>query len=113
MSERALPTGFADLEPYAADWALPSAYDRDAARGSRSQEERQAFYDAFNPHLGAALDHLDGTPLEQHDAQQTNLMRMALSFAHVAQSIEVQGPDEVKHTRQRARIPFVRATADI
>ena len=113
MSSARLPEGFAELDHLVDDWSLATAFDRDAARGSSSPEERQALYDAFTPRLADALDLLDQTPLEQHDDAAKHLMRMALSYAHVAQAIEVHGTDELKHARQRQRIPITRATADL
>lgn len=112
MTSKTLPDGFAELEPFVDDWAIDSAFKRDAKRGSTSIEERQTFYDALSPRLAEVLDRLDQTPLDQHGRPERNLMLMLLSYAHVAQSIEVQGPAEDAHSRSRKRIPILTAPAD-
>lgn len=107
-----LPDGFAALEPFVAQWAIADAAGRDAMRGDSTPEARQAFYEAMNPLLAAALDRLDATPLAQHDPAEQRLMQLALSYAHVALAIEVQGPDEAKHTANRRQLHITRAPAD-
>lgn len=107
-----LPAGFETLESFVAPWAADSAACRDALRASQSAEARRAFYDAMNPLLPAALARLDSVPLAEHDASEHNLMLLALSFAHIAMAVEVQGPDEAKHAINRQRLPISRAPAD-
>lgn len=108
----ALPAPFAALEPFT-DWAGADATARDGLRTSSTPEERRAFYDAMTPHIEAALAYLDATPLTQHDAPQITLMRLCLTYAHIAQAIEVQGPDEGKHAINRRRLPITAAPADL
>lgn len=107
-----LPDGFAGLESFVPEFVATTAFARNAVRGLAPLERRSAFHAAFAPRLTDALDRLNQTPLTDHDQQERNLMLMALTYAHIAQSIEVQGPDEAKHTLARQRIPIVRATAD-
>lgn len=109
----ALPVGFAELEPWVAKCALATAPEREALRGAMPEGERHAFHAAVTPRLADALALLDATPLSRHDAAQTNLMRLLLAYPHIAQAVEVQGPDEARHARARIRIPFTRATADL
>lgn len=108
----ALPAAFASLEPLT-HWAGADAPARDALRTDSTPDERQAFYDAMTPHIDAALAHLDTTPLAQHDAADTVLMRLCLTYAHIAQAVEVQGPDEVKHAINRRRLPITAAPAHL
>lgn len=108
-----LPDGFTDLSVFAETWAAPDAPARDALRADGNTAERQAFYDAFTPRLEEALDRLNQTPLLHHTEQENTLMLMALTYAHVAQAIEVQGPDEARHALSRKHLPITRATADI
>jgi len=112
MSANGLPQEFQQLEPFVAEWALDTAFKRDAKRGSAPVAARQEFYDAVTPVITDILDHLDQTPLALHDDKQRNLMQMALTYAHIAQSIEVQGPAEDRHTRSRKRIPIISVPAD-
>ncbi len=96
-----LPTGFEALEPFVAQWAIDGTANRAALRGDSSSVERQGFYDAAEPLLTKALDYLDATPLAALDGAQQRLMNLMLSLAHVSLAIEVQGPDEDKHTPNR------------
>jgi hypothetical protein len=107
-----LPREFAALEPFVATWIADRAAGRDALRTHQSAAARRAFYDAMQPLIVLALDHLDVTPLPDHDAAQRRLMLLALAYAHVALAIEVQGPDETKHAVNRQRLPITRASAD-
>ena len=108
----ALPLAFAALEPMTY-WAGDNATARDLLRSDTTPDDRQVFYDAMTPHIDAALAHLDATPLAEHDIADTNLMRLCLTYAHIAQAIEVQGPDEVKHAINRRRLPISVAPADL
>ena len=108
-----LPSGFEALEPFVATWAVNSAAGRDALRTHQSADARQAFYEAMNPLLAAALDRLDSVPLKDHDAGENLLMLLTLSYAHIALAIEVQGPDEARHAINRSRLPITRAPADM
>lgn len=107
-----LPPEFAALKPFVATWAVADAAARDGLRTHQSAAARQAFYDAMSPLIGAALDRLDDTPLANHNAAESALMRLALSYAHVALAVEVQGSDEARHAASRRRLPISRATAD-
>ncbi len=108
-----LPDGFADLSAFADRWAAPDAPARDELRSVTTPAERQAFYNAIGPRLDEVLDRLDQTPLELHSKAEITLMQMALAYAHVAQAVEVQGPDEVRHALSRKHLPITRAPADI
>ncbi len=109
-----LPKGFETLSPFVGHWAKDSAAKRDAARGLASGEEAQAFYDAMQPMLEPALDHLDQTPLGQHDGAQKNLMLLSLTFAHASFAVEVHGPaDEAKHRENRRHLHIIQAPADV
>jgi hypothetical protein len=107
-----LPAGFEALEPFVAIWAADNAAARDGLRTHQSPETRQAFYDTMNPLLISALERLDSVPLAEHSPSETALMRLTLSYAHVALAVEVQGPDEAKHAINRQRLPISQAPAD-
>ncbi len=109
----ALPAGFEALQPFVAKWAVEGTAARAALRGDSTAEERQAFYDAASPLLAPALDHLDATPLAEHDDAQKSLMNLTLSLAHVALAVEVQGPDEDKHARSRNAMVITRSPAGV
>ena len=107
-----LPPGFAPLEPFAERFAVAGTANRAALRSDTAPEERQAYYDAMKDLLAPALDLLDTKKLDALDATEQRLMNMALSFAHIAMAIEIQGPDEAKHAKLRAHMKIVRSTAD-
>ena len=51
-----LPKEFADLEPFAADWCLPTERERFAKRYASTMDDMQAFYDAITPRAEDAID---------------------------------------------------------
>ncbi len=51
MADAMLPLDFADLEPFAETWCLPTEGERYAQRLASSMTELQAFYDAVFPHV--------------------------------------------------------------
>ncbi|OAN59349.1 MULTISPECIES: hypothetical protein [unclassified Sphingobium] len=107
-----LPAGFEALEPFVDGWAVDGAAARAARRTASSRQERQTFFDAASPLVGAALDRLDNTALTEHDAAERRLMLLCLSLAHVAQAVEVQGDDEERHALHREAMRITRAAAD-
>ena len=107
-----LPAGFEALEPFVQRFAIAGTANRAALRSDTAPEERQAFYDAAKNLISPALDLLDKKPLAAFDAAQQRLMNLALSFAHIALAVEVQGPDEAKHAKLRAHMKITRSTAD-
>lgn len=112
MTGALLPPDFAALEPFVARWAVAGSAERAGLRGAASPEEREAFFGAAGPLLEPALDYLDSRPLAELDAAEERLMTMMLSFAHVAQAVEIQGPDESGGARWRARMRITRTPAD-
>ncbi len=109
---RLLPEGFAELEEFAPHWAGDSAGARAHLRDSATPAAALAFYVAMQPVLEAALAFLDRKPLAEHDDGEQRLMRLLLSYAHVAMGVEVQGDDEPAHSRLRQHMRLTRAPAD-
>ncbi|MEO6717172.1 MAG: hypothetical protein ABIM50_07975 [Novosphingobium sp.] len=107
-----LPPGFAALEGFADRFAVAGTANRAQLRGDTTPEERQAYYDVMKDLLAPALDLLDTRQLDALNSAEQRLMNMALSFAHIAMAIEVQGSDEAKHAKLRAHMKIVRSTAD-
>jgi len=107
-----LPPGFASLEPFASDWAGESAAMRAGIRDHAGGEELKAFYDAVQPLVGTALASLDARPLAEQDEREVRLMRLLLTFAHVAMAVEVQREDEQVHARLRRHLSILHAPAD-
>ena len=84
-----LPTEFADLEPFAATWCLPTEPERWARRLASTMEEMQAFYDACFPRAEAAMKHLDRYPLDALPDDALRLMELLESLALVSYPVEV------------------------
>jgi len=87
-SEKMLPTDFADLEPFAPLWALPTERARYDRRLGSSMDEIQEFYDAFYPRANDALDYLDGFDLYDLPDDALNLLRMCYSLSTVSFAVD-------------------------
>ena len=83
-----LPEQFADLEPYAATWCLPTERQRFAQRMASSMDEIQAFYDAFYPRAEEAIAYCDKFPLDDMPEDVLNLMHLLYSMIMVSFPIE-------------------------
>jgi hypothetical protein len=93
-----LPEEFADLEPFAAEWALESEPERWAKRHASSIEEMRALYDAVFPRVEAVCAHLDGFTLGELPEQQRNLLHLVQSFVLVTFPVEVWGGPRIPDT---------------
>jgi len=107
-----LPAGFEALEPFVERFALDTTADRAERRSESTREERAAFHAAMQPLVGAALDLLDTRGLDKLDPAEQRLMNLALAYTHVALAVEVHGPDEERHARQRSHMRITRSPAD-
>jgi hypothetical protein len=83
-----LPAGFADLEPFAARWALATEAERYAERLSSSMTDMQAFYDAAFPRLEAALAHCDALDITALPEDAKHLMHLMFSLVNVSFPVE-------------------------
>lgn len=108
-----LPSGFTALEPFVDLWSVTGAANRVRRRTNSSPEQRQTFYDAARNMLAPALAYLDTKPLAALGEHDQRLMNLMLSFAHVAQAIEVQGCDEGRHAILRETLMITQASADL
>src|SRR5215211_1795976 len=88
MAGPMLPPEFADLEPFAAEWCLPTEHERYTKRLSSSMAEMQAFYDAAFPRVDDAVDFLDQFPLDEMPEDATNLLHLVYSLVTVSFPIE-------------------------
>ena len=83
-----LPAEFADLEPFAADWCLPTEPERFAKRLASSMPEMQALYDATTRRAEAAMKYLDQYPLEDLPPAALHLMQLLYSMIMVSFPVE-------------------------
>ena len=107
-----LPAGYEALEPFVADWALPTSMARAQARNDSTAEAREAFFAAAAPLLESGLAELDTRTLAQLDDTEKRLLDLFLSLAHVGMAVDVHGTDEPKHAALRAHLAITRSTAD-
>ena len=89
MSTQLLPPEFADLEPYASTWSLPTEPERWARRLASSMDEMRAFYDACFPRAEAAIQHLDSFELAAMPDDAARLLQLLYSLALVSFVVEV------------------------
>ncbi|WP_018505864.1 hypothetical protein [Parafrankia discariae] len=89
MSEPLLPTEFADLEPFAARWCIPTEAARYRERLNSTMIDMQAFYDAAFPRVRAAMAYLDTFPLQELPERQENLLHLVYSLIMVSLPVEV------------------------
>lgn len=99
-----LPAAFADLEPHAPTWALPTENLRSARRWRSTPAEFKLFYDAMLPRIDAVLTHLDQFSLGALPDAEQRLLHLALAFSEVAPHIELyKGSPEVPNSFEASR----------
>ena len=91
MTETRLPSAFAELEPYAETWCLPTEAERWNKRVASSMPEMREFYDAFFPRLEDAIEYCDKFPLDDIPADALNLLHLVYSLIMVSMAVEVFG----------------------
>jgi len=89
VSGAMLPAAFADLEPFAGTWCLPTEAARYARRLASTMAELQAFYDAAFPRLEAAIEHLDAYDLDALPDDARHLLWLCYSLVNVSFPVEV------------------------
>jgi hypothetical protein len=84
-----LPDGFDDLEPYVADWALPTRQERYDKRLSKAIDELGAFYDAIAPRAEEAITYLNGLDIADLPEPALRLQRLLYSMILVSYAVNV------------------------
>lgn len=113
MTENAvLPAGFETLIPFVKFWAVDSAAERAHCRDISDEADRTDFYTTTNAVIAEALSYLDTKPLDQFDESEQRLMKLVLSFAHVAMAVELQREKESEHAKNRRFMRITKAPAD-
>ena len=98
----ALPSEFADLEPYL-DWDLANEPERHAKRLGSSMSEMQAFYDVAFPRLNDVIAYCDKYPLDDLPEDAQTLMHMMQSLIMVSFPIEAWKQARVPAHSQQCR----------
>jgi hypothetical protein len=86
---QSLPEGFRELERFVSAWSLPTQNLRQAARRASSIGERNDFYEATVPRLGAIVEYLNRFSLDSMPEDAQRLLHLALSIAEVAPHVEL------------------------
>lgn len=89
MSAAMLPPEFAECEPFAARWCIPTEAARYAERLQTTVAEMQVFYDAMYPRMRDAMAHLDKFPLRELPEPELNLLHLVYSLIMVSLPVEV------------------------
>jgi len=84
-----LPTEFAELEPWAPKWCLPTERERYATRLASTMAELQAFYDAVTPRGETAMTYLEQLPFDQLPETAQNLLHLLYSMIQISFPVEV------------------------
>jgi hypothetical protein len=98
MTAPMLPAEFADLEPFASTWCLPTESERFAQRLALPMHEMQAFYDAITPRYEEVMAYCDRFPLDDMPEEATNLMHLLYSMIMVSFPVECWGQGPVPDT---------------
>ena len=98
MSEPRLPEEFADLDPFADRWCLPTERERYARRLASAMEEMKDFYAAMFPRVHAALEYCDRFPLDEMPDDAARLLQLVHSFVMVSFPVEVWGRPDIPDT---------------
>ena len=88
MAATMLPPGFADLEPFVADWCLDGEPERYAKRLASTMDEIQAFYDAIFPRAEDAIRHLEQFPLDALPDDAHRLLKLLYSLIVISFPVE-------------------------
>jgi hypothetical protein len=93
-----LPAEFADLEPFAETWCLPTEPERYDQRLASTMTDMAAFYDAITPRAEAAMAYLEQHPLHDLPEDATNLLHLLYSMIMVSFPVEAWGQPRVPDT---------------
>lgn len=101
-----------DLQPFA-DWALPTANQRQEKRRNATKHEIKKFYDAICPRLQTILQDADKYELGQMPETFQPVYNIALSAAEIAPHIELyKGDPAVPYAFEEARFIAIHGDHD-
>ena len=84
-----LPQDFSDLEPFVAEWALPTRAQRYDTRLSKPYDELVAFYDAVAPRAEEAVEYLNRLDINELPDDASRLLHLLYSFILVSYAVNV------------------------
>src|SRR5215472_13864057 len=97
-----LPAEFADLEPFAGRWCLPTEQERYSTRLASTMEDMQAFYDAVVPRAVDCMAYLEALPFDALPEDATNLLHLLYSMIQVSFPVEVWRQPRIPDTGSSA-----------
>jgi hypothetical protein len=89
MTVKTLPSAFAEFEPFAETWCLPTETERWNQRLASTMPQMQEFYDAFFPRVEDAIEYCDKFTLDELPEDALNLLHLIYSLIMVAMSVEI------------------------
>jgi hypothetical protein len=89
MTSSALPQGFADLEPFVAEWALPTRAERYEARLKKPYDELVTFYEAIAPRAEQAIAYLNELDINDLPEDAEKLLHLLYSMILVSYAVNV------------------------
>lgn len=86
-----LPEGFDDLAPWVERWALPTERARYAQRIGSTLDDLEAFYQAVQPRLQAAMDYLNTFPADPAAVPEptARLAYLVMALMEISRAVEV------------------------
>ena len=90
MSQRPLPTEFADLARFVDAWAQPTERERYLKLHGSTIGELRVFYDEMLPRMDAILDWLDQFDVNELPPDARTLYELAMTFAETAHPIDLR-----------------------
>jgi hypothetical protein len=89
MTNTTLPQEFSDLEPFIADWALPTRAERYQARLKKPYDELVTFYDAIAPRAEQAIAYLNDLDINELPDDAERLLHLLYSMILVSYAVNV------------------------
>jgi hypothetical protein len=90
-----LPEAFHALQAYVGVWALATETERNIQRHRQSMPSIIAFKDAMLAQIDELLAFLNRKPLAELDEVETTLLKLLLSLAEIAPTVECYNQQEV------------------
>ena len=110
MTSPLLPAQFADLEPFAVAWCLPTERERYAARLAATMEEMQDLYDAVAPRAEDCMAYIGQFPFDALPQDATRLLHLLYSLIQASFPVEVWHQPKVPDTGSATLDSFTEPT---
>ena len=102
-----LPGEFADLERFAAEWALPSESARNQFRVKRAQADLEDFYNTVFPRMDALCEYIDQFSLDAMPRPAGRLLQLGLMLMEVVPAVEVYRAPDVPNSTPHGRFHII------